>query len=407
MGHDSRDLNQGLDTTEGLSQSEELGGRGEDRGSLGTTGDSERNHTTSKTVTVLLENNRVSGVRLETRVVDSNDGLVLGQVLGNLLGGESSLSDSQVQGLETSVGQPGVKWRRHRANGVLQETVLLVQLVVVGGQDTANHVGVTVDVLGDGVDNNVSTVHQWVGNVWGQEGVVDDQDGVLVVLLVVLLDDFGDSRDVGHRQGWVGWSLEPHKLGALTERGLQVLLQVVNKLNVKAVGVGDLGEVTVSTTIDITTRNNVGANRQGLENQGGSGRSGSNGNGMLGLLQGSNGGLEVVSVWVTRSGVVVDTNGLRRLQLSESGTEGDGLDDSSRVWVDRGTSVDGSGAEAVVSVGVDGHCVVCDEVVSSWICQRISSATVFSPEVSFCLVALQATSMPRASHSKGKPERSW
>lgn len=365
MGHDSRNLNQGLNTTERLSQSEELGGRGEDRGSLGTAGDSERDHTASKTITVLLENNRVSSVRLETRVVDGNDGLVLRQVLGNLLGGESSLSDSQVQGLETSVGQPGVKWRRHRANGVLQETVLFVQLVVVGGQDTADHVGVTVDVLGDGVNNNVSTVHQGVGDVWGQEGVVDNQDGVLVVLLVVLLDNGGDSRDVGHRQGRVGWSLEPHKLGVLTERGLQVLLQVVNELNVNTVGVGDLGEVTVSTTIDITTRNNVGANRQGLEDQGGSGRSRSNGNGVLGLLQGSNGGLEVVSVWVTRSGVVVDTNRLRRLQLSESGTEGDGLDDSSRVWVDRGTSVDSSGAEAVVSGGVDGHCVVCDEVVSS------------------------------------------
>ena len=79
------------------------------------------------------------------------------------------------------------------------------------------------------MDDDVGTEVQWVGDVWRQEGVVDDQDDVLAG--GVLLDGVGDLLDVGDLQSWVGWGFDPDQFGVfpspfdawLTHRGLKTL----------------------------------------------------------------------------------------------------------------------------------------------------------------------------------------
>lgn len=295
-------------------------------------------------------------VALKTWVVDGDDRLVAGQVLSNLLSGGGGLSNTQVQGLQTSVSQPGVEGRRDRANGVLQEAEFVVQLRRVGGQNTTDNIRVAVDVLGDRVNNHIGAVGQWVGNVWRQERVVDGQDHRRVVLLVPALNDAGNIANVSDRQGWVRWGLQPHE-GSLWSQGrLQVLGQVLDERGLNAVGVADLGEVSMGATVHVTARDDVRSDLQGLNDQGGGSRARRQGNSIAGLLQRGDSQLEVVSVWVGRTRVLVDSKRLGWLALGERGGKRDWFNNGTSVWVKRSASVDGVGSEPVVGSLVDGHC---------------------------------------------------
>ena len=68
-------------------------------------------------------------MRLETRVVYGND---VGGVLESSGNGEpvgAGLTSTQVQRLQTTVSEPRIKSRGNSANGVLEETETLVQIV--------------------------------------------------------------------------------------------------------------------------------------------------------------------------------------------------------------------------------------------------------------------------------------
>jgi hypothetical protein len=88
-----------------------------------------------------------------------------------------------------------------------------------------------------------------------------------------------------------------------------------------AVGLCDLGEVTVGTAVDVGDGNDMAAGSQTLENSGGGGGTGGEGESVLGVLESSNSSLEVGTVRVGRSRVLVLANGLANSGLSKGGRQ--------------------------------------------------------------------------------------
>lgn len=341
VGHGGWDLAEGLNASKGLSENEEVGGLAEALGSLGSALDAEREHATAHAVAVLLERNVAVWVRLEAWVVDRDDvwrGLEGG---GNGGGVGGCLSRAEVEGLETAVGEPAVEGRWDSTNGVLEEREAGLHGVRVEGGNTHDDVGVAVDVLGDGVDDNVGTVVEWVLDVWGEEGVVDnDHDAVLVCLL-------GNGTDVDETESWVGWSLDPDKLGVLGDVLRDINLDLWGEGDVDTVGLGDLGEVSVGSAVDIGDGDDVGASSQRLEDHSGGGRAGGECESILGVLKSCDGLLKVVTVWVGGAGVLVLSDRLANSALGKGGGQRDGLNDGASDWVMRRASVDGESAETV------------------------------------------------------------
>lgn len=148
----------------------------------------------------------------------------------------------------------------------------------------------TVDVLGDGVDDDIGTVVQRVLNVGAQEGVVDDnQDTVLV-------GDGSDLLDIDQAEGGVGGGFDPDQLGLVgADELLDVELNARRESHLDAMGGGNLGEVTVSSTIDIGDGDDVRARGERLEDDGSGGRARGEGKGIFGVFKSSNGLLEVVT----------------------------------------------------------------------------------------------------------------
>ena len=88
---------------------------------------------------------------------------------------------------------------------------------VAGGQDAAHHVGVAVDELGDRVQHHVGAERQRPLQVGAREGVVDHQQGA------VLVRDRRRARDVGDQHRRVRRRLDVHEARGRTHRPAQVL----------------------------------------------------------------------------------------------------------------------------------------------------------------------------------------
>ena len=315
VGHGGWNLAKGLDTSEGLGEGEELGLLAEALSAGSSSLDAEREHATAHAVAVLLLGNGVLWVRLETWVVDGDNVWGLLERVGNGGSVGGGLASAKVEGLETAVSQPGVECRWDGTNGVLEEGKALLHGIGVEGGNTHDNIRVAVDVFGDGVDDNVGTVVKWVLDVWGEEGVVDNNHDAVLVGLV------GNSADIDQAESWVGWSLDPDELGLWSNVCGEVNLDLWGESNLDIVCLGDLGEVSVGSSVDVGNGDNMGALGQRLEDHSGGGRSGGESKSILGVLKGGNGLLEVVSVWVGGAGVLVLADWLSNTRLGVGGRE--------------------------------------------------------------------------------------
>lgn len=127
VGHAGGHLTQTLNTSETLGEGENLSELAEIVCSLLTTLNTEAEHTTTHTITVLLEGNSTVGVGVNAGVVDGNDvrrGLKGLSDDSSVLGG---LARAQVQGLQTAVSEPAVECRGDGTDGVLEEAKALLE----------------------------------------------------------------------------------------------------------------------------------------------------------------------------------------------------------------------------------------------------------------------------------------
>lgn len=173
---------------------------------------------------------------------------------------------------------------------ILEELELLVELGVAGDGDSHDNVRVSVEVLGDGVDDDVGAEGERVLEVGGEEGVVDDEDGARVPL-----DNGGEGLDVDEAEGWVGGGLDPDHLGVGPEGGLDVLeVGHVDEGGVEANGGGDAVEVAVGAAVDVVDGDEVVAGLEHVDDGGGGGRPRGKGQPVLPSLQRRNRLLKVL-----------------------------------------------------------------------------------------------------------------
>lgn len=190
MGHAGGNLAERLDTTQRLREGKHLGVLAEVvRSSLATL-DPEAEHTTAHTVAVLLDRDLAVWVRVDTGVIDGD--YVRGSLEGERDSGgiSSRLAGAQVQRLQAAVSEPAVEGGGDGADRVLQEREALLDGVGVEGGGAHADVRVAVDVLCDGMHDDVGAVVERVLHIGAHEGVVDDDEDAMAV------GDVDDGADV-------------------------------------------------------------------------------------------------------------------------------------------------------------------------------------------------------------------
>lgn len=136
VGHASWQLAKTLNPTEGFCKCEDFGFLAEPLGGATPTLDSERDHTTTHTLTVLQYGNLALRVRIEAGVVDRKN---VWRGLKDSSDGSGILSCglcTEVKSLQTTMGKPAVKWRGNRADCVLEEREAVVKLRIVECSNT-------------------------------------------------------------------------------------------------------------------------------------------------------------------------------------------------------------------------------------------------------------------------------
>src|SRR5699024_5940537 len=121
------------------------------------------------------------------------------QVLGNLLRVAAVAIHAYCQGLDTAGGEVGIERRRHCAYATLEVQETLIYLGIIGYHSATEDIGVSAEVLRGGVQDVICAQGQWVLQVRGREGVIDDD-------LCVLLNGH-NTCDIGNRQRRVGGGL--------------------------------------------------------------------------------------------------------------------------------------------------------------------------------------------------------
>jgi hypothetical protein len=119
--------------------------------------------------------------------------------------------------------------------------------------------GVAVDVLGDGVNDNVGTVVQGVLDIGAHKGVVNDNEDA------TLVGDIGNKLDINQAEGGVGGGFDPDELSLGADQLLDLLLNTRRERDLDTVRGGNLGEVPVSAAVHIRDGDDVRASGQRLE----------------------------------------------------------------------------------------------------------------------------------------------
>lgn len=204
MCHDSRDFDEGFYTTKRLGQSNQLEVAEDLVHVVKVALDAEGNHATETPLLALGK--FVLRMGWQTRVDNFVNLLVLLQELGNSQSIFLVALHANIQSHKTTAGEVAVKCGWNSTHSILDEAKLLNKLLVAGNCNTHYNIRVTVDVLGDRVDNEISTKAQWVLEVWAHKSVVDNQLGAMCVCLL------SNSLDVDNTESGVGRGLNPNKL---------------------------------------------------------------------------------------------------------------------------------------------------------------------------------------------------
>jgi len=342
VGHDGGVLSEGLNTSEGLSEGNDLETLEESLSGLDISLDVEGEHT-SETSGLLL-GDVVLGVALEAGVDDLiNLGVGL-EELGNSHGVGAGSLDTDFEGLGSSEGDPGVEGGEASSHGLQDEEESVVKVLVVHNHASGNNVGVTTDVLGDGVGDDISTEVEGVLVDGGEEGVVDNEEDASS------LEGVSNLSNVVDFEGGVGGGLEPDNLGV----GSDFLLEVLDveeasegHLDVGVLG-QDFSQVSLGTTVHIVDAEDVVTGLEELHEGNVSSHAGGGGEGVLSVLDGSEGSLEVGTGGVSASGVVED-DGDTGSGLGVGGGHVDGRDNTVELLGGFVTGVDQSGGDTPTS----------------------------------------------------------
>ena len=182
--------------------------------------DPEGQHASTHAIAVLLERNMAVRMGLQAGVAHRKSVRRGFQCVRHGCRILACRSCTQVKGFEAAVGQPAVEWRGNGADGVLQERKPLLELVRVecghAHQDvllSVSHAAstpswrttyrMTIDILGDRVDDNVRSVIERILDVGAQKGIIDHHHDTVPVR------NRGDGPDIHQTKGRIARALDP------------------------------------------------------------------------------------------------------------------------------------------------------------------------------------------------------
>lgn len=331
--HAGGHLDEGFDASQGFGEREDLRELAESVGRCLVAPETEAQHAAAHAVAVLGYCDLSLRVRCGARVVDGRDEGVGLERRGDGCRVDGRLARTQVKCLETTVGEPAVKGRWNAADCVLEEAEALVSVVAVEGDDAHDDVAVPVDVLCDAVDDHVGSEVEWVLDVRREERVVDND------LDAALMCDGCHGADVDEPQRRVGRRLDPDDPRIRLDVFGQVELDLGRERDVDAVRERHLREVPVRAAVDVRDAQDVRPRRQRLHDEGRCRRARGQSDGILGVLYGGHGPLEVVPVRVPAAAVLVQADGHADRRLRKRRRQGDGLDDGPCRRIDGGSRV--------------------------------------------------------------------
>jgi len=335
VSHHNGRLSEGLNTTERLSKSENLQVLEEVAGLSHASLNIERDHATG--TTALLHVNSVLGVALKAGVANTLDTLVALEHLSDGHGVRVGTLDADFESLGAAECNPGVEGGKAGSHSLENEEKFVVEFAAVEHHGSSNDIGVSTNVLGDRVGDNVGTKLERVSVDGSGESVVDDEQDSGT------LEGIGDLFDVKALEGRVGGGLEPAKFSVLLDalfEGSDVAEVGKGNLNL-GVGVEDLVEVALGSTVHIVDTEDVVAVGKHVSDGNMGGHSGGAGESILGLLHGGEVALKVEASGVSATSVVED-NGLSGSGLGVGSAHGDGRRNTAPLVAGFVTSVDKS-----------------------------------------------------------------
>lgn len=149
---------------------------------------------------------------------------------------------------------------------------------------------VSVDVLCDGMDNNIRSMIQRILKIRTHEGIIDNnQDSML-------MSDGGHLADIHQPKSRVRRALDPDKLGIIgSDQSFNINLDSWGEGNMNAMCRSDFCEVSMGTTVNIGDGDDMGARGKRLEDRGGSCGAGRESEGISCVLESCYTLLELIS----------------------------------------------------------------------------------------------------------------
>lgn len=159
---------------------------------------------------------------------------------------------SRAERLDAAEYQPGVERRTAKAQRVDDVADFFGVFLLLGDHTAADDVGVSVQILRRGMDDDIDAQFEGTLQVRGQERVVRDRDRSTG------LGHFADRRDVDDVEQWVAGGFDPDTLGVL-RHGLPDVLRVThaNENEIDPHLAEDRVEQAVRSTVDIVTRDDL------------------------------------------------------------------------------------------------------------------------------------------------------
>jgi hypothetical protein len=220
-------------------------------------------------------------------------------------------------------------------------------LGVAGEEGAAGDVGVSAEVFGGGVEDEIAAVIERALEDGGGPGVVGDDERADGVGLS------GDGGEIGEVEEGVGGRLGEDEGGSVGLEGAACGVGVVEGGvdGAESSGVEELGEEGAAAVVDVVGEEDGGAGWEGLkEGVEGSGAGGEAG-GVGGAFEGGEAGFEGAPVGVAGAAVEVGAEEVAAVVAGEGGGEVDGGCDGACGGVGLASGVNGEGVEVVSAHG--------------------------------------------------------
>ena len=173
------------------------------------------------------------------------------------------LASSKVESLEAAVCKPAVKCRWDSADCVLEEGKALFELRGVERCATHEDIRMSIDVLGDGVYDNVRAMVERILDVGTEKGVVYYHHDAM------LMCNGCNVPNIHKTQGGIAGRFDPDELRLVRPDHLcNIQFDARREGDLDAMSRSNFGKVSMGAAVDIGDRDNVRASGKRLEDVG-------------------------------------------------------------------------------------------------------------------------------------------